>query len=37
VKDVVINKGTKEVVLKTSQGVLKSDMTIPWSKVTKVG
>ncbi len=36
VKDVVINKGTKEVVLKVSQGVLKTDMVIPWSKVVRV-
>ncbi len=36
VKDIVINKGTKEVVLKLSQGVLKTDMVIPWSQVLRI-
>ena len=36
VTDVLITKGTKEVVVKVSQGILKSDMVIPWSKVLKV-
>jgi uncharacterized protein YrrD len=36
VTDVLITKGTKEIVLKVSQGLLKSDMVVPWSKALKV-
>jgi sporulation protein YlmC with PRC-barrel domain len=36
VTDVLITKGTKEIVVKVSQGLLKSDMVVPWSKVVKV-
>ena len=35
VTDVLITKGTKEIVVKVSQGLLKSDMVVPWSKVVK--
>ncbi|MGZ4903750.1 MAG: PRC-barrel domain-containing protein [Halobacteriota archaeon] len=36
VDDVVINKGTKEGVLKVSQGLLKTNMVVPLSKVLRV-
>ena len=34
--DVLITKGTKEIVLKVSQGLLKSDMVVPLAKALKV-
>ncbi|MGZ4902333.1 MAG: PRC-barrel domain-containing protein [Halobacteriota archaeon] len=36
VEDVVINKSTKEGVLKVSQGILKTNMVIPLSEVLRV-
>ncbi len=36
VEDVVINKATKEGVLKVSQGLLKTNMVVPLSQVLRV-